>query len=62
MLREVIAQRERILDEDHPAALTTRLRLARLIADQGRFDEAEKLTRQVLTERYRIQGAGHRRP
>jgi Tetratricopeptide repeat len=57
--REVLADRRRLLGEDHPDTLTSRATLARLAARQGRRAEAEELYRQVIADRTRVLGGHH---
>jgi hypothetical protein len=57
--REVLADRRRLLGDDHPDTLTSRATLARLAARQGRRAEAEELYRQVIADRTRVLGASH---
>ena len=57
--REVLADRRRLLGEDHPDTLTSRATLACLAARQGRRAEAEELYRQVIADRTRVLGASH---
>ena len=59
LTREVLADRHRLLGDDHPDTLTSRATLARLAARQGRRAEAEELYRQVIADRTRILGASH---
>lgn len=56
---QVLAARERLLGRSHPASLSTRLRLARVYADQGKLSQAETLRRQVLADRQQL-GDDHR--
>ena len=57
--REVLADRRRLLGDDHPDTLTSRAILARLAGRQGRRAEAEELYRQVIADRTRVLGASH---
>ena len=57
--REVLADRHRLLGDDHPDTLTSRATLARLAARQDRRAEAEGLYRQVIADRTRVLGSGH---
>jgi hypothetical protein len=57
--REVLADRRRLLGDDHPDTLASRATLARLAARQGRRAEAEELYRQVIADRARVLGASH---
>jgi hypothetical protein len=59
MLRQVLGDRERILGLNHPESLSTRYRLAEVIAAQGRNAEAERLFRQVTAARTRVLGQDH---
>jgi hypothetical protein len=59
LTREVLADRRRLLGEDHPDTLTSRATLARLTARQDRRAEAEALYRQVTADRTRVLGPGH---
>ena len=59
LTREVLADRRRLLGEDHPDTLTSRATLARLAARQGRRGEAEELYLQVIADRTRVLGSGH---
>jgi NAD-dependent oxidoreductase involved in siderophore biosynthesis len=59
LTREVLADRHRVLGDDHPDTLTSRAVLARLAARQGRRAEAEALYRQVIADRTRVLGSGH---
>jgi hypothetical protein len=56
---QVLADRHRVLGDDHPDTLTSRAVLARLAARQGRRAEAEALYRQVIADRTRVLGSGH---
>ena len=56
---KVLADRHRVLGDDHPDTLTSRAVLARLAARQGRRAEAEALYRQVIADRTRVLGSGH---
>jgi hypothetical protein len=55
----VLADRRRVLGEDHPDTLTSRATLAWLAARQGHRAEAEALYRQVIADRTRVLGADH---
>ena len=56
MFRDVLADQQRLLGEDHPDTLTTRFELAQVIGH--RHDaEAERLYLQVLADQERILGA-----
>ena len=57
--RELLADRSRILGDEHPDTLATRHDLAAAIGWQGRYGEAEQLYRRVLEDDYRRLGAGH---
>jgi hypothetical protein len=57
--REILADRHRLLGDDHPDTLTSRAVLARLTARQGRRAEAEELYRQVIADRSRVLGPSH---
>ena len=57
--REVLADRRRLLGDDHPDTLTSRAVLARLTARQGRRAEAGELYRQVIADRSRVLGPDH---
>jgi len=57
--REVLADRRRLLGDDHPDTLTSRATLARLASCQGRRAEAEDLYRRVIADRTRVLGASH---
>jgi uncharacterized membrane protein len=57
--RQVLADRRRLLGDDHPDTLTSRATLARLAARQGRRAEAEELYRQVTADRTRVLGVNH---
>jgi NAD-dependent oxidoreductase involved in siderophore biosynthesis len=57
--RQVLADRHRVLGDDHPDTLTSRAVMARLAARQGRRAEAEALYRQVIADRTRVLGSGH---
>jgi hypothetical protein len=59
MTRDVLADRRRVLGDDHPDTLTSRAVLAWLAARQGRPAQAEELYRQLLADRNRVLGAGH---
>src|SRR2546430_3996696 len=51
MYRRLLADRRRVLGDDHPDTLATRHRLARIIGLQGRYADAEELCYQVLRDR-----------
>ena len=57
--RQVLADRRRVLGDDHPDTLTSRANLAWLAARQGRIAVAEELYRQLLADRNRVLGASH---
>jgi len=57
--REVLADRRRLLGDDHPDTLTSRATLARLASRQGRRAEAEDLYRRVIADRTRVLDASH---
>jgi hypothetical protein len=59
LTHEVLADRRRILGDDHPDTLASRAVLAWLAAREGRRHEAEELYRQVLADRQRVLGAAH---
>jgi tetratricopeptide (TPR) repeat protein len=61
LLREVIAEAERGLElgRDHPLSMEGRDRLARLLADSGRLEEAERTGRALVTQRRRVTGPDH---
>lgn len=61
LLREVIAEAERGLElgRDHPLSMEGRDRLARLLADSGRLEEAERTGRALVTQRRRVTGFDH---
>ncbi len=59
LTRQVLADRHRLLGDDHPDTLTSRATLARLGARQGRRAEAEALYRQVIADRSRVLGSAH---
>ena len=59
LCREVLADRRRVLGDDHPDTLTSPATLAWLAARRGRHAEAEALYRQVLADRNRVLGASH---
>jgi hypothetical protein len=46
-----LADRRQKIGEEHAHTLTTRHRLACVIAEQGRYGEAEQMLREVLSER-----------
>ncbi|MEU9922568.1 tetratricopeptide repeat protein [Streptomyces griseoluteus] len=54
-----MADRERILGDDHPATLTARNNLANSYSDAGRIQEALDLRERVLADRERILGDDH---
>ena len=56
---QVLADRRRVLGEDHPDTLASRATLAWLAGLQGRRGEAELLYRQVLAARRRVLGGDH---
>ena len=59
LTRDVLADRRRVLGDDHPDTLASRAVLAWLAARQGRHAEAEELYRQLLADRTRVLGASH---
>lgn len=61
LLREVIAEAERGLElgKDHPLSMECRSRLAHLLADSGRLEEAERTGRALVTQRGRVSGYDH---
>ena len=60
LTREVLADRRRLLGDDHPDTLTSRATLACLAwLRQSRRAEAEELYRQVIADRTRVLGANH---
>jgi CRP-like cAMP-binding protein/tetratricopeptide (TPR) repeat protein len=60
LYRELLADRCRVLGDDHLDTLTTRHDLAAAIGMQGRYGEAEELYRGLLDDDYRLLGPGHR--
>jgi hypothetical protein len=46
-----------VLGAEHPTTLTTAGNLAESLKSQGKYDEAEKLAREVLAVRKRVLGA-----
>jgi CRP-like cAMP-binding protein/tetratricopeptide (TPR) repeat protein len=60
LYRELLADRCRVLGDDHLDTLTTRHDLAAAIGMQGRYREAEQLYRGLLDDDYRLLGPGHR--
>ena len=56
---QLLTDRIRVLDEDHPDTLTSRNNLAGAYESAGRLDEAITLYEQVLTARTRILGPDH---
>ena len=59
MTRDVLADRRRVLGDDHPDTLASRATLAWLAAREGHRAEAEELYRQLLADRTRVLGASH---
>ena len=57
--RDILADRRRLLGDDHPDTLTSRATLAGLASRQGRRAEAEDLYRRVIADRTRVLGASH---
>ena len=55
----MLADRRRVLGEDHPDTLTTRGTLAWTVELQGRYADAEQQYRSLLADRERILGASH---
>jgi Tetratricopeptide repeat len=55
----VLADRRRVLGEEHPDTLASYAVLAWLEGLQGRYGQAEKLYRQVLADRRRVLGEDH---
>jgi hypothetical protein len=53
MQREVLAVKQRVLGAEHPSTLSTAGNLAEFLKSQGRYDEAEKMEREVLEYRGR---------
>jgi hypothetical protein len=50
MEHEVLAVRKRVLGAEHPNTLTVADNLTASLARQGKYDEAEKMEREVLAE------------
>ncbi|MDR1635319.1 MAG: tetratricopeptide repeat protein [Bifidobacteriaceae bacterium] len=59
LLRDVLADRERVLGPDHPDTLTTRHHIAYWTGQAGRVDEAISLLRDVLADLQRVLGPDH---
>ena len=57
--RVLVALKQRVLGEEHPDTLTSRLPVAYMLEHQGRFDEAEKELRAVLKTREAVLGLEH---
>ena len=53
MLRELLPDQQRILDDDDPDTMASQRVLARLTGLQGRYQEAEEMYRQLLADRLR---------
>jgi tetratricopeptide (TPR) repeat protein len=59
VLRDVLAEQERILGPEHPDTMTTRHYLAAALFFQGKYDQAETEYRAVLQLREKILGPEH---
>ncbi len=58
-LRQVVADRARVLGPAHSDTLASRHKLAKSVLEQGRWAEAEKLLREVVEAEYREHGVRH---
>ena len=59
MDEQTLADRQRVLDSDHPDILGSRNNLARSLESAGRLDEAIDLYEQTLSESEGILGSDH---
>jgi thioredoxin-like negative regulator of GroEL len=59
MLRDALAIQRRVLGDEHPDTLDSMTELAKLLAREGRYDEAEKLLVAALAGRRRVLGENH---
>ncbi|MFF3539696.1 tetratricopeptide repeat protein, partial [Streptomyces sp. NPDC002466] len=59
LLEHVLADRERLLGNQHPHTLTTRANLAASYQQAGRTEEAINLLEHVLADRERLLGNQH---
>ena len=59
LVREGIDSMQRTHGEKHPYTLHLQFVLSRALLEQGQFDKAEKLGRQVLTDRLEVLPRGH---
>jgi tetratricopeptide (TPR) repeat protein len=59
MFRDLLADQQRILGEDHQECLEIRSGLARSIEDQHRYAEAEQAYRDLLADDQRVLGSDH---
>jgi tetratricopeptide (TPR) repeat protein len=59
LLRQALADSERVLGPDHPSTLSTRANLANVFIQLGRLEEATDLLRQTLADSERVLGPDH---
>lgn len=59
MQRELWIVRERVLGKEHPETLASLNNLVLVLSSQGRYEEAERIYRQVLAVRERVLGKEH---
>ena len=59
LLEQALAERKRVLGDDHPDTLMSMNSLAILYRAQGRYDEAEPLNLETLETRKRVLGDDH---
>ncbi|MDI6104087.1 tetratricopeptide repeat protein [Actinoplanes sp. NEAU-A12] len=59
MFRQVLAERSRVLGDQHPDVLTTRNSLAAVLSARGKAGQAERETAAVLEARRRVLGRRH---
>jgi len=55
----VVEVRERVLGNEHPSTLTSMNNLALVQRDQGKYDEAEQMYREVVEVREKVLGKEH---
>ena len=59
-MREALTGRREVLGDKHPETLESVARLALLLQDQAKLDEAEPLLREAMNGRRDVLGAMHR--
>lgn len=58
--RRAVSAREKVLGNEHPNTESTVNSLANMLENEGKYEEAEKLHRQVLSNCEKVLGNEHR--